>query len=95
MITVSIKLCVVFVLILLFLFTICVTLIYKYIKLKTEYELDKSDMLNHKNKVSMVEYMYRQFREGENPYTVLRNISNVLKDIYPTLHRGDTPNGNK
>lgn len=34
-----------------------------------------------KNKYDMVEYYYRNFKEGGNPYTTLRNISNLLKDV--------------
>lgn len=40
---------------------------YNYSNLATRYRL------------SMVEYHIRQYREGTNPFTTLRNITNVLK----------------
>lgn len=70
------------IIIILLITTLCV-LLHKYLVLKNEYELDKSDMLFHKNKISMIEYTYRKFKEGQNPYTTLRQVSDILKDFYP------------
>ena len=36
----------------------------------------------YKNKLSMIEYHYRNYREGRNAYTVLRNIGNILQGYY-------------
>lgn len=33
-----------------------------------------------KNRYSMIEYYHRNFKEGMNPYTVLRDISNTFYD---------------
>ena len=44
-----------------------------------QYEHD--DMfLYYRNKLSMVEYYYRNYKEGENPYTVLRKLGDLLYD---------------
>lgn len=65
------------------------------IKLKVQLETEKKklidtkcDYLHYKNKLSMVEYEYRKYKEGCNGFTVLRNISNIIKDFY----LGDTNN---
>lgn len=60
-------------------------LIYISIKKKQieyEYIAEKDLFLYNKNKISMIEYHYREFKEGQNPYTVLRKMSNTLKDFY-------------
>lgn len=31
-----------------------------------------------KNRLSMIEYYHRNYKEGKNPFTVLRDISNIL-----------------
>lgn len=50
-----------------------------------QYEHD--DMfLYYRNKLSMVEYYYRNYKEGENPYTVLRKLGDLL---YDTIIGGD------
>ena len=50
-----------------------------------QYEHD--DMfLYYRNKLSMVEYYYRNYKEGENPYTVLRKLGDLL---YDTVLGGD------
>ncbi len=41
---------------------------------KNEYE----NTVN-KNRISMVEYHFRNYKEGENAFTVLRKIGDVLK----------------
>ena len=50
------------IIIILLITTLCV-LLHKYLVLKNEYELDKSDMLFHKNKISMIEYNIREAKE--------------------------------
>ena len=55
----------------------------KYLKLKDIYEEEKDMFLYNRGKISMIEYHYRNFKEGQNPYTTLKDISNTLKDIYP------------
>lgn len=61
---------------------ICIKLILDKNNLKNEFEAEKDMFLYNKNKISMIEYHYRNFKEGQNAFTTLRNISNVLKDIY-------------
>lgn len=57
-------------------------LVFKYIHCKNNYNT-QNDMCNYyKNKLSMIEYHYRNYREGRNAYTVLRNIGNVLQGYY-------------
>ena len=55
-----------------------IVLILKYRKLQEEYYEIKSEYLFKANQISMIEYHYRNFKEGKNPYTVIRDISNVL-----------------
>lgn len=60
----------------------CLVLTYKYVKLK-QYLYDEQDMfLYNRNKISMIEYTYRKFKEGQNAFTTLRQMSDILKDIY-------------
>ena len=50
----------------------------KYNKLTRKY-IDKcKDCTRIKNKISMIEYFHRDFKEGKNPYTVLRDIKSIL-----------------
>lgn len=43
----------------------CIVLIYKYVKLK-QYLYNEQDMfLYNRNKISMIEYTYRKFKEGQ------------------------------
>ena len=55
-----------------------IVLILKYRKMQEEYYEIKSEYLFKANQISMIEYHYRNFKEGKNPYTVIRDISNVL-----------------
>lgn len=49
----------------------------------------QNDMfLYYKNKVSMLEYHFRNFKEGRNPYSVLRDMGHVLQDY--CLGKGKT-----
>lgn len=62
-----------------------IALIYIFVKKKQieyEYIAEKDLFLYNKSKISMIEYHYREFKEGQNPYIVLRKISNTLKDFY-------------
>lgn len=68
--------------IILILLGILIYLSLKYKTLKTDYEADKDMFLYYKNKISMIEYHYRNFKEGQNAFTVLRRISDTLKDFY-------------
>jgi hypothetical protein len=49
---------------------------------KNELETEKDIFLYNKNKISMIEYHYRNFKEGQNAFTTLRRISDTLKDFY-------------
>lgn len=45
-----------------------------------KYEEDNRLFMYNKSKISMIEYEYRNFKEGQNPYTSFRKISDILKD---------------
>lgn len=55
-----------------------IVLLYKYIELQSMYYMERSEYLHKSNQLSMVEYHYRNFREGKNPYTVFRDIGDIL-----------------
>lgn len=55
--------------------------VYKYINIRNEFYEENSLFQYNKAKISMIEYQYRKYREGENPYTVMRHISDILKDF--------------
>lgn len=58
-----------------------ITLLKLNIKWKNLYLLECQEDLKRKNKLSMVEYYYREYTEkNANPYTILRSMSNILKD---------------
>lgn len=65
------------------LFISLIIILKKYMDIKENYYAEKDMYLYNHNKISMIEYHYRNFKEGQNPYTTLRDISNTLKDIYP------------
>lgn len=58
-----------------------ILLIISKIKYKKLYKqlIDKNKEFTHaKNRLSMIEYYHRNYKEGKNPFTVLRDISNTL-----------------
>lgn len=55
-----------------------IVLLYKYIELQSMYYMERSEYLHKSNQLSMIEYHYRNFREGKNPYTVFRDIGDIL-----------------
>jgi len=71
-----------------FIFLLLVLLILCYIKykgVKNLYEQDKSIWLFTKNKFSLIESHFREYKEGKNPFTVLRDIGEVIyAGILPT-----------
>ena len=64
------------------LIVLCAVLFIKISIYKNKLYAQNDMFLYYKNKLSMVEYHYRNFREGQNPYTTFRHISDVLKDFY-------------
>ena len=56
-------------------------MVFKYLKVRNKLYEENSLFQYNKSKISMIEYQYRNFREGENPYTVMRKISDILKDF--------------
>lgn len=48
-------------------------------ELQDKLDSDKYNNTVNRNRICMVEYYMRNYKEGENPFTVLRDISNVLK----------------
>lgn len=58
-----------------------ILLIISKIKYKKLYKqlIDKNkEFTQVKNRLSMIEYYHRNYKEGKNPFTVLRDISNTL-----------------
>ena len=52
--------------------------LFKYFKIKKEYYQYKREMLQKSNKMSMIEYYTREYKEHKNIYTLFRDLSNVL-----------------
>lgn len=50
-------------------------------KCKEELYSTKRDLRQYKDRMTMVEYYFRNFKEGQNPHTTLKDISNLLKDV--------------
>ena len=55
-----------------------VRLKYKYKEIQGKYYIAKKSCLHTSNLFSMIEYHYKRFKEGINPYTVLRDIGDVI-----------------
>lgn len=53
--------------------------VYKYRNLLGKYNSSKKYFLQKANQVSMIEYHYRNYKEGTNAFTVLRNIGEILQ----------------
>lgn len=69
--------------ILLIIAIICfIIMLIKYIDIKNQLYEQNDMYLYYKNKISMIEYQYRNYKEGMNAFTVLRNMANILKDFY-------------
>ena len=69
--------------ILLIIAIICfIIMLIKYIDIKNQLYEQNDMYLYYKNKISMIEYQYRNYKEGMNAFTVLRNIASILKDFY-------------
>lgn len=67
--------------IILVLLSLLILMVFKYLKVRNKLYEENSLFQYNKSKISMIEYQYRNFREGENPYTVMRKISDILKDF--------------
>lgn len=67
------------------LFIIICVLLYWMLYYKSELYAQKDMFLYYKNKMSMVEYQFRNYREGKNPFTVLRGIGDIVQDYYLKL----------
>lgn len=52
---------------------------FKHNATKNELASTKKEVEKLRGKISMLEYYYRNYREGENPYTVLRKMGDVLQ----------------
>lgn len=72
---------------------LCLCNIYiKYKSLKDKYE-EQTDMYTYyKNKLSMIEYHFRNYTEGGNPFTTLRKLGDIIQDYYIKL--GSNKRGN-
>lgn len=51
---------------------------HRYKKLLEEYSIEKRNYLRKVNQVSMIEYHFREYKEGKNPFTVLRDIGEII-----------------
>ncbi len=51
---------------------------YKYEKLQDELYTLKRDGYRNNNKYSMIEYYIRGYKEGNNAYTTMRDIQNII-----------------
>lgn len=73
------------------LFIIVCVLLYWMTHYKSELYAQRDMFLYYKNKMSMVEYQFRNYREGKNPFTVLRDIGDIVQDYYQKLgaNKGD------
>ena len=67
--------------IILVLLSLLILMVFKYLRVRNKLYEENSLFQYNKSKISMIEYQYRNFREGENPYTVMRKISDILKDF--------------
>ena len=68
---------------------VCICKLYsKYHYYKTEYYDQKDMYLYYKSKLSMIEYHYRKYKEGCNPFTVLRDLGNIIQGYYLKLGAG-------
>ena len=69
---------------------ICVLLYWVYYY-KSKLYAQNDMFLYYKNKISMIEYQYRNFKEGKNPYTVLRDLGEIIQSYYirPNTKNGD------
>lgn len=68
---------------LLIIIIICfIIMLVKYIQCRNKLYEQNDMYLYYKNKLSMIEYQYRNYKEGMNAFTVLRNISKILNDFY-------------
>lgn len=69
--------------ILLIIAIICfIIMLIKYIDIKNQLYEQNDMYLYYKNKISMIEYQYRNYKEDMNAFTVLRNMTSILKDFY-------------
>lgn len=74
------------------LFVIICVLLYWMNYYKSEFYSQQDMFLYYKNKMSMVEYQFRNYKEGKNPFTVLRSIGDIVQDYYLKLganNKGD------
>ena len=74
-----INLLIIFGIILLILLLVLLILCYiKYRGIKSLYEQDKQDWLYTRSQFSMIESHFRAYKEGKNPFTVLRDIGETI-----------------
>lgn len=74
-----------FVIIVIILLIALCNLYIKYKHLKDDY-YEQRDMYNYyKNKLSMIEYHFRNYTEGGNPFTTLRKLGDIIQDYYLKL----------
>ena len=60
---------------------IIVHLAYKIKENKRDINKDKRLALHYKNIVSMIEYQFRKYTEGQNIYTTMKEISDIFYSI--------------
>lgn len=58
----------------------------QYMEMKTDFDSQSDMYLYYRNKLSMIEYYYRNYKEGVNVYTSMRDIGELLyKDYYESV----------
>lgn len=60
------------------LFIAFLVILIKFKKLDNEYNSYKREIYRNSNKINMVEYYLREYKEGKNIHTVFRDLSNLI-----------------
>lgn len=83
------------------LFIVCIALLVVLMKfnemntyLVEELSKENHDMMMKANTLSKMEYFIRNYKEGKNPYTILRNLQNLLYDLGDKLESGSEDRDN-
>lgn len=69
----------VFILVFIISIVICIKQFLKIRELKEKEAYIKKEFEKIRGKLSMIEYYHRNYREGKNPFTMLRKMADVLQ----------------
>lgn len=56
-----------------------IIILIKMLKYRGEVFRHTHEVTLDRARMSMIEYTFRKYKEGQNPFTTLRDISNILK----------------